>query len=206
MAEIEHRSALAHRSDIGDYKELPVALSEVAGLAMIDLRLAPGDEEGKDAAGKAIGVPLPAKPRSSASKGNITVLWLSVDQWLVTLPIARRSALFNRLNKALSGSFALVVDVSDARAVIRLQGDGAREVLMKGGCPDLTRPGFEVGSVRRMLFAEIAAMCHFVDKQPETLDLYVFRSYADYAWEWLVQTAHPNALVHLWRPQTLQPV
>jgi sarcosine oxidase gamma subunit len=41
--------------------------------------------------------------------------------------------------------------------------------------------------VRRLRFAEIAALLHVVEE--DVFDLFVFRSYADYAWDWLVRNA-----------------
>jgi len=38
----------------------------------------------------------------------------------------------------------------------------------------------------------IAALGHFVSNNPDIVDLYVFRSYANYVWEWLLQTAHED--------------
>jgi len=205
MAELTPQSPLAHRSDLLAYRDRPVTLSEVSGRAMIDVRLAPDDKVARAAVEKVLGVALPQKPRSSNAKGETSVLWLSIDQWLVTAPIAGREDLMQRLEGTLLGSFALVCDMSDARAILRLEGDGAAEVMMKGGAPDLTSAEFKEGSVRRMMFAEIAAMCHCVSAKPRTLDVYVFRSYADYAWEWLAQTSHPNAEVRLWTRQETPP-
>jgi hypothetical protein len=32
--------------------------------------------------------------------------------------------------------------------------------------------------------SEIAALIHVVSEKPDVIDLYVFRSYANYAWDW----------------------
>jgi sarcosine oxidase gamma subunit len=49
--------------------------------------------------------------------------------------------------------------------------------------------------VRRMRFAEIAALLHIVDDK--TIDIYVFRSYAHYAWDFLVKAARKGSEVRL---------
>ena len=72
---------------------------------------------------------------------------------------------------------------------------------MKGAPVDLTAGAFTAGSVRRLRFGELAAMVHMVGEAPDVVDLYVFRSYAVFAWEWLIATGHDAARVRLFEPQ-----
>lgn len=203
MAEAQLIGALAHRSDLDRQPGLSITLEVVDGNGMIDLRGETGDAKFMAAAKSVIGVALPTEPRTSVSKGDVTVLWLSIDQWLVTLPRDKCAKVFAALRKKTDGLFALATDMSDARTVIRLSGDGAREVLMKGTSVDMLAPEIAGGTVRRMLFAEIAAACHVVSADPDVLDLYLFRSYADYAWEWLLATARAGAKVRLYGSQDI---
>lgn len=180
---------------------LSISIREIADRGMIDVRGDAGDQRFRAAIDPVLGLDLPSQPRTSASAGDVTVLWLSIDQWLV---LCRREAapdLARRLKDALAGIPSLVVDVSDARAIIRLEGEGVREVLMKGAPVDLTSPEYAPGTVRRVSFGEIAALLHIVSAGPDVIDLYVFRSYALFAWQWLVATAAEGASVRLFRPQ-----
>ena len=201
MAEPRYASPLAHRGDRAGPAGLSIAIREIDDRGMIDLRGEPGDAGFRSAVTRVLGVELPLAPRSSAAAGEVAVLWLSVDQWLVTCRRERVEALHGELVRALAGLHALAVDVSDARAVIRLEGEAAREVLMKGGSVDFTLPEYGPGTVRRMVFAGVAAMVHVVAARPDTVDLYVFRSYAEHAWEWLVATARPAATIGLFGRQ-----
>ena len=201
MADAQTNGALAHRNDLDRQPGLSISLEVVDGIGMIDLRGETGDAKFMAAAKSAIGVALPTEPRTSATKGDVTVLWLSIDQWLVTLPRDKCSKVFAALRKKTEALFVLATDMSDARTVIRMSGEGVREVLMKGTSVDMMAPGIEEGTVRRMLFAEIAAACHVVSADPEVIDLYVFRSYANYAWEWLLATSRAGAKVRLYGPQ-----
>ena len=81
------------------------------------------------------------------------------------------------------------------RAIIRLEGEGVREVLMKGSTLDLTDGDYTPGTVRRMRFAEIAALLSIVEDN--VIDVYVFRSYADYTWNFLVKAARKGSEVKL---------
>jgi sarcosine oxidase subunit gamma len=196
MSELHFESPLAHRAAPQD---LSIGLREVAGRGMIDLRGLASDRKFAAAAKQALGLELPKTPRTSASWGEIKVLWLSIDQWLILCPRAKTAELLAALEKALQGIHSLAVDVSDMRAVIRLEGEGAREVLMKGCSLDLLSGEYGPGTVRRMRFAEIAALLHVVEDN--VFDVYVFRSYADHAWDYLLATAREPAEIRLFGKQ-----
>jgi sarcosine oxidase subunit gamma len=182
---------------------MAISMREITDRGMIDLRGEPGDRKFMAAVKKVIGVGLPTTPRTSTSAGDITVLWLSIDQWLVCCPRERAGALTAELRKALGKTHSLAVDMSDARAIIRLEGETVRETLMKGAPVDLTMPEYVAGTVRRLRFGDVAAMIHIVEENPDEIDLYVFRSYADYAWDWLVETGRSAAQIKLFGEQTL---
>ncbi|HKG74070.1 MAG TPA: hypothetical protein VKA79_07520, partial [Aestuariivirgaceae bacterium] len=57
------------------------------------------------------------------------------------------------------------------------------------------------GAVRRLRYAEIAALVHVIGREPDVMDLYVFRSYADYAWTYLTTTAREAARIQLFGRQ-----
>lgn len=166
---------------------------------MIDLRGLATDTAFMAAARDILGLDLPTQPRTSVSEGDVTALWLAPDQWLILCADARQR--HADLTKALGGIHSLAVDVSDMRAIIRLEGEGWREVLMKGCSLDLLSNGYSPGTVRRLRFAEIAALLHVVSDNEA--DLYVFRSYAHYAWEFLLASARESAKIKVFGRQNL---
>jgi len=178
-----------------------VDVEEVDGRGMIDLRGHTSDRTFMAAVKEVLGTALPKQPRTSATAGDTSVLWLSVDQWLITLPVAEKDRVLAELSEKTADRLALGCDVTDARAIIRVTGETVRETLMKGTSVDLTDPQYETGTVRRLTFGEIAALVHIVDTSPDCFDLYVFRSYADHAWNWLKATAVDAAAVRLWTSQ-----
>ena len=178
-----------------------ISITEVENLGMIDLRGDLGDKKFVNAVKKVLGCALPSKPRTSSQSKTATCLWLSPDQWLITCPKDQVSTLLQSLNDALAGIHSLCVDVSDMRSVIRLDGNGAKEILMKGSSVDLTLAECSGGFVRRALFAEQAALFHIVSDKPTCIDLYVFRSYAAYVWNWLEVTSKPGGRVLLFGKQ-----
>jgi sarcosine oxidase, subunit gamma len=192
MADLHFESALAHRSAPDNTS---ISMREISERGMIDLRGSTSDKKFMAAAKSALGVELPKVPRSSTTFGDVQVLWLSTDQWLVLTGRARVTALLTDLRKSLGTIHSLAVDVSDMRAIIRLEGDGVRETLMKGSTLNLISEDYATGTVRRMRFAEIAALLHVVEQN--MIDIYVFRSYADYAWAFLLKAARNGSEVKL---------
>ncbi len=149
------------------------------------------------------GFDLPLEATNFDGRRRDRGLWLSVDQWLITCPRAEAAALQARLTQALAGVHSLAVDMSDARAIFRLEGENAREVLNKG-----TSARFHLARDRVPASSGASAMrrsprsCMCRSTSPFACDLYVFRSYADYAWNFLTFTAREAARVALFKRQS----
>lgn len=178
-----------------------ISVAAIDDRGMIDLRGDLADNKFAATVKKALGFALPDKPRTSSKKGDILVLWLSPDQWLISCPRPQVEKLHIKLSRSLAEIHSLTVDVSDMRSIIRLHGAGAREVLMKGAPVDLTLPDYDPGSVRRLRFAEQAALVHMVSDDPDSFDLYVFRSYARYVWDWLAATSTKQSRLEIFTRQ-----
>jgi sarcosine oxidase, subunit gamma len=191
---LEFESALAHRTAT---ENLSISVREILERGMIDLRGLTSDKKFMAAAKSILGFELPKAPRTSASWGDLKALWLSPDQWLILCTRSKTNALLAELNVALGNIHSLAIDVSDMRAIIRLEGEGVRETVMKGSSLDLISDHYKAGAVRRMRFAEIAALLHVVEEN--VIDIYVFRSYAEYTWAFLAKAARKGAEVRLFR-------
>ena len=192
MSDVHFESALHSREQPED---LTASIREITSRGMIDLRGFASDRTFMAAAKEVLGLDLPTDPRSSAAWGEVQALWLSTDQWLVLCPRAKTAELLGSLRQALEGIHSFAVDVSDMRTIIRLEGDDARFLLLKGSSLDLLSSDYEAGTVRRLRFAEIAALLHIVSAKPDVIDLYVFRSYANYAWDWLLANGRSVAAI-----------
>ncbi|MBK1869980.1 sarcosine oxidase subunit gamma [Aestuariivirga sp. YIM B02566] len=182
---------------------LTVDIREMTTRGMIDLRGLADDTAFMAAVKQALNLDLPTAPRTSAAWGEIQALWLSTDQWLILCPRTKTEELLTALRQALAGIHSLAVDVSDMRTIIRLEGDQARSLLLKGSSLDLLSADYEAGTARRLRFAEIAALLHIVSTKPDVIDLYVFRSYADYAWDWLIANGRTVADVRQFGKQAV---
>lgn len=196
MSELSYDSPLA---GVAAPAGLSVSIREIPDRGMIDLRGLASDGAFMAAAKSVLGVDLPVKPRTSTAWGDVKVLWLSTDQWLVLSSRSKVNELLAGLRDALKGVHSLAVDVSDMRAIIRLEGEGCREVIMKGTSLDLLDPEYVQGCCRRMRYAEIAALLDVVED--DVFDIYVFRSYAHYTWNFLCATAKAPAKLKLFGSQ-----
>ena len=190
MLDMRFESALTHRDEPSNTY---VSLREITTRGMIDLRGLTTDRKFMAAAKEVLGFDLPKQPRTSSAFGDVKALWLSPDQWLILCARDKAPALVMELSNATAKTHALAVDVSDMRSIIRLEGERAREVMMKGCSLDFTDEDFAAGFVRRVRFAEIAALFNIVEEN--SIDLYVFRSYANYAWDFLLKAARKGSEV-----------
>ena len=93
------------------------------------------------------------------------------------------------LRQALAGMPVSVTDISESRAVIRLSGHRARQVLQKA-CPiDLHSQEFGIGACAHTRLAKAGALIHLSADESvpggPTFEIYVVRSFAEYVWHWL---------------------
>jgi sarcosine oxidase, subunit gamma len=183
------RSPLAHLAGEGAGSEgAAVAIAERPFLTKVNLRGDPDDPDFRDAVEGALGCALPREPNTTATAGDVTVLWLGPDEWLVVAPANQEDERVGALGAALRLRVAAVTDVSEGRTVVRIGGPRARDVLAKGCGLDLHPRAFAPGRCAQTGFARTHVILHQVDATP-TYDLYVERSFAEYLWLWLADAA-----------------
>lgn len=161
-------------------------IREIGPLGMISLRCDLG-EKPLGAALKKLGLSLPA-PRRIVEAGDWAAGWMSHDELLLILPYVEVEATLTTLRNALAKMHFLAVDVSDARAVFRIEGDKANQILAKL-CPvDLAN--LAPGELRRTRAAQVAAA--FWATQ-DGYTLVSFRSVAGYVMGLLTHSAQPGS-------------
>ena len=159
---------------------------EIGPLGMISLRAKP-DLPGLAAAVRAVsGTDLPSLRRIILN-GDWAVGWMSPDEVLLILPYAQVAQALAGLATALVGQHHLAVDVSDARAVFRVEGAKADQVLRKLAPVDFDR--LDPDELRRTRLAQVAA-AFWRDDQGFTV--VCFRSVAAYVMGLLSQAAAPG--------------
>ncbi len=155
---------------------------EIGPLGMISLRAKP-DVASLAGAFAALGLTLP-EPRRITIDGAKAAGWMSPDEYLLILPYPQVSAALSSLAQSLSGQHHLAADVSDARAVFRIEGAKADQVLKKIAPADIDR--LAPGELRRSRAAQVAA-AFWMDGDGFTL--VCFRSVAGYMMELLSHSA-----------------
>lgn len=155
------------RADLSD-PAIAQAISEAAGLAVPNTLGATVDDEKR-------------------------LIWMAPDETLLVLPAGNQGAAIDALRKSLSAAHHMVLDVSDARAIMRLTGAHVGEVLAKGVPLDTTDHGFPIGTARRTHLAGLAVGIWRIDS--EMWEIMCFRSFAHHLWAWLHKAAAPGSEV-----------
>lgn len=172
-----------------------VRVQEMGLAGMITLRGDHGDAKITNAVKDTVGTAIPG-PREIVHQDERAAAWMSPDELLLLMPYADVHDTLAALDTALAGTHHLAVNVSDARAVFRLHGASAREVIAML-CPVDMAPGaFGPGQIRRTRMAQIPAAFWMPDE--DTVHVVCFRSVAQYAFDLLKQSAHPAARVGLY--------
>lgn len=140
-----------------------------------------------EALSRALGVKLPEKPKTSASKGNRTALWLGPDEWLIidegdSDPLeacARVEALHS------------AVGVSHRNVAISVRGPAAATTI-SAGCPqDLSLATFPVGACSRTVLGKIEIV--ILRTAEDAFRVECWRSFSDYAFTFLAEAARDAA-------------
>jgi len=169
-----------------------VTLEDAGSHGMITLRGDLASEVLRAAVSAAVGQQVPGQ-RGIAMEGARGVAWMSPDELLLIVPQDAAADTAAGLERALADEFALVADVSDARAVFRLRGGAVRDVMAKL-CPvDFTPAAFGPGQIRRTRAAQVAVALWF--SGPDEITLVCFRSVAGYVRDLLETAARPGGEV-----------
>ena len=190
MAErYRRRSALAHlgleaRASTAD-PQAGVVLGECPIRGLLVLRGDGASGGFRSAVSGTLGLEPVAEPLTSARHRDVTMLRLGPDEWLVVAPDRRIERIERTLRDAFAGQHAALTNVSDSRTILALAGPQARAVLSKG-CPlDLHPRVFGPGGCAQSRLAKCPVLLHQTRATP-TFEIHVPRSFAQYAWTWLM--------------------
>lgn len=166
-----------------------VSVTRIEGPALLTLR---GDAAVLGAALAALGLPAPEQRQLRWQDGQ-GVGWMSPDDRLLLIPRGQLAQVRATLQGVLAGRHHLLVEITEGRAMLHLQGSRLREVLAKA-CPvDLAPSRFEPGELRRTRAAQIP-VAFWLDSGTEAR-LICMRSVADYAVQLFTTLARPGAEV-----------
>ena len=155
-----------------------VSLRQVTDQGMVSVRASIASKKVRETLKNVTGVAMPGQMGANA-KGRNGLLWMSPDEALVLVPNYQASAVASEIGKTLSNVHALVVDVSDARAVFELNGQGAAEVISKLAPADIM--ALAPNQLARTRLAQVAAALWKVDA--DIMGIICFRSVQDYVFD-----------------------
>lgn len=173
---LERRSPLADRRFAGPL----VSITPAGPATRLSLR-APAASLA--ALSKALGLALPARPKTSSSSGARHALWLGPDEWLMIDEAGADMAALLKPVKALHSA----VDVSHRNTAILVSGAGAADVL-NAGCPqDLSPAAFPVGASSRTILGKVEIVLSRT--ADDAFRVEVWRSFSGYAFTLLEDAA-----------------
>lgn len=138
--------------------------------------------DGRSVARKILQFALPQKPKSTATKGSVSALWIGPDEWLV---------IDEKAESALAGKFAgegndklSAVDISHRNTAIIVSGEKAADAI-NCGCPqNLSIAAFPVGAASRTVLGKAEIVLYRTADNEFRLECW--RSFSDYVWKFLV--------------------
>ncbi|WP_336274991.1 sarcosine oxidase subunit gamma [Vreelandella indica] len=147
-----------------------------------------------EAVRKVLGFGLPGRPNGliGDESGECSIQWLSPDEWLLIVPGGEEFELENRLRKVLGDAHYAIVNVSGGQTLLELEGDKARELLMKSTAYDVHPEAFLVGKGVTTVFAK----SNLILRRPteNRWELVLRRSFADYLYRWLLDAGKEYAI------------
>ena len=154
-----------------------------------------GGESAMDALEAALGLALPRAPKTSATAGLRSALWLGPDEWLVIEePADGADALANPILDDLAGLDALhsAVDVSHRNTAVLVAGERVEDALSHGCPQDLSPDAFPVGTCSRTVLGKAEVVIW--RGREDAFRVECWRSFAPYVMDFLSEAARDASL------------
>jgi len=179
--------------DIGDAE---LGLAERAHRMQLNLRGDSGNPAFINAVKTATGLDISVEANRFTAAGDRACLWLGPNEWLILGADGQGAEQIRALRAALAGQHAAVIDVSESRTTILVQGPRARDLLQKGIPLDLHPREFRAGHCAQSHIAGANITLRQIDDAP-TYEVLVLNSFAEHLWLWLESAAREYRTVVL---------
>jgi sarcosine oxidase subunit gamma len=189
-AKVRPDTPLAHIQFQSD-KKGGVKFQELGFYGHLTLRGNSGDAGFVSSVEAVLGLSLPVKALSSASSADVSIHWISPNEWLIISAKGDEAELEASLRAKLTGHFS-VVDVSGGQTVFELSGDDVVS-LMKKSCGYDIEAELPQGKTVTTHFAKASVVMSRVDEH--CFRMVVRRSFADYVWRWIEDATQEFGLV-----------
>ena len=145
---------------------------------------------------KILEMSLPKEAGNTSVKEKITLLWLGPNEWLLVsnVEITKETSIYELEQVLFDGisktNLGAVTNVTDHFTIFSLSGSNIFEILSKGSPYDFGSENFSDSKVVQTILNNIDVTIH--RKSKNEIDLYVRRSFANYLWNWLKNSADLN--------------
>lgn len=165
-----------------------VRLAELPFLAQLNVRL---DAKGTaaEAVGLALDLQLPLQPNTVVRAGELTVLWLGPDEWLLVGPPGSERELESRIRTAAGDEPVSVTDVSAQRTTLLVAGPRAHDLLAHGCALDLHPRSFGSGRCAQTTLGRTQVIVVARADSRAGFWVLVRSSFAGYLTDWLLDAA-----------------
>tara|TARA_B100000686_G_scaffold247369_1_gene256991 strand:- start:2 stop:580 length:579 start_codon:yes stop_codon:yes gene_type:complete len=160
-------------------------IQELAFINKINLRINTKNTDYMKICGKILNAILPTKPNTFTKNGNLKIIWLSPDEWLIT---NEDDNLFSKLKNEIGDLEASVTDVSENRTIVRLSGEKIYKLLSKFLVLDLEKSLPRESTCAQTLFAKVPILLlrnHNENQVPE-IDIFLNNSHANYFYSLII--------------------
>ena len=164
-----------------------VSIEESNLVGKINLRGKSSDKEFMKNVGSVLDLVLPIEPNVKVSNNNISIIWLSPNEWLIETPKAETQKILTFLKSSLNPQKTAITDVSFSRTVLRLEGDHVFTLLSKYLVINLEEVLKNNHSVAQTIFIKIPILLIRNNDGNEitSIDIHLNRSHAKYVYELL---------------------
>ena len=160
-------------------------IQELAFINKINLRINTKNTDYMKICGKILNAILPTKPNIFTKNGNLKIIWLSPDEWLIA---NEDDNLFSKLKNEIGDLEASVTDVSENRTIVRLSGEKIYKLLSKFLVLDLEKSLPSESTCAQTLFAKVPILLlrnHNENQVPE-IDIFLNNSHANYVYNLII--------------------
>ena len=162
-----------------------INIQELAFINKINIRINTKNTDYMKVCGKILNTILPTKPNNFTKNGNLKIIWLSPDEWLITND---DDSLFLQLRNEIGDLEASVTDISDNRTILRLSGKKIYKLLSKFLVLDLDKNLSSESTCAQTLFAKVPILLlrnHNENQVPE-IDIFLNNSHANYFYSLII--------------------
>ena len=165
-----------------------VSIEESDLVGKINLRGKSNDKEFMKNVGSVLDLVLPIEPNVKVSNNNVSIIWLSPNEWLIETPKAETKKILTLLRSSLNPQKTAITDVSFNRIVLRLEGDHVFTLLSKYLVINLEEVLKNNYSVAQTIFIKIPILLIRNNKENviSSIDIHLNRSHAKYVYELLI--------------------